>query len=399
MSPTILQLQSIGIQDVYLSREPQINIFKYTYYRYANFATEIVQLPLNEVATFGKRAVCPIEKRGHLLSKLYLHIKLPQLNKVDGEYLAWTNSIGHAIFSEPIELEINGVIVDKLYPQFLDIWDEFSNSSKQMGRNLMLGKSDVFVSNYYNAQKPLDLVIPLEFWFTKNYSSALPLLSMPHQNIQVNFKFRNFNQLINYDGTAPSNSDYFILDSMVYAEYVYIDDVILEKFQSQKHMYVIEQAQFHGDEMIPNGTSIYNTTLKFNHAIKELFFCCVEKDNVTNNNYFVYSDSDDNPIISSAALLLEGKKRLEYLPEIFYRTIYPDSVHSVIPLKYVYCIPFSIRPEDNQPTGSINMSRFNDIVLSLKINQPNQDCYLYVYAINYNILTIENGNFTLEFAV
>jgi hypothetical protein len=397
MSPTILQLQSIGIQDVYLTREPQINIFKYSYYRYANFATEIVQLPLNEVATFGKRAVCPIEKRGHLLSKLYLHIKLPQLNKVDGEYLSWTNSIGHAIFSEPIELEINGVIVDKLYPQFLDIWDEFSNSSKQMGRNLMLGKSDVFVSNFYNAQKPLDLIIPLEFWFTKNYSSALPLLSMPHQNIQINFKFRQFTQLINYDGTAPADS--FILDSMVYAEYVYIDDVILEKFQRQKHMYVIEQTQYHGDEMIPHGTSIYNTTLKFNHAIKELFFCCVEKNNVDKNNYYVYSNSNDNPIISSAALLLEGKKRLEYLPEVFYRTIFPDTVHSVIPLKYIYCIPFSIRPEDNQPTGSINMSRFNDIVLSLKINQPNQDCYLYVYAINYNILTIENGNFTLEFAV
>jgi hypothetical protein len=398
MSPTILQLQSIGIQDVYLTRDPQINIFKYTYYRYANFATEIVQLPLNEVATFGKRAICQIEKRGHLLSKLYLHIKLPQLNKVDGQYLSWTNSIGHAIFSEPIELEINGVIVDKLYPQFLDIWDEFSNSSKQLGRNLMLGKSDVYIANFYNAQKPLDLIIPLEFWFTKNYSSALPLLSMPHQNIQINFKFRNFNQLINYDGTAPP-SEYFILDSMVYAEYVYIDDVILDKFQRQKHMYVIEQAQYHGDEMIPTGTSIYNTTLKFNHTIKELFFCCVEKNNVDNNNYFVYSNSDDNPIISSAALLLEGKKRLEYLPEVFYRTIFPDSVHSVIPLKYIYCIPFSIRPEDNQPTGSINMSRFNDIVLSLKINQPNQDCYLYVYAINYNILTIENGNFTLEFAV
>ena len=44
MSPGLLQLQSVGEQDVFLTQSPQINIFKYSYYRYVNFATEVVEI-------------------------------------------------------------------------------------------------------------------------------------------------------------------------------------------------------------------------------------------------------------------------------------------------------------------------------------------------------------------
>ena len=170
-------------------------------------------------------------------------------------------------------------------------------------------------------------------------------------------------------------------------------------FQTQKHMYVIDQVQYHGDEIIPSNIGIFNTTLKFNHPVKELLFAFVETANVDNNNYFAYNNRDDDTsIISEAALQIDGKYRYDFLPEFIFRSIFPDSVHSVIPMKYVYCIPFSLKPEDNQPTGSINMSRFNDVVLSFKLPKNNPESYVYVYAINYNIVTVENGVMTLEFA-
>ena len=37
----ILQLISTGPQDVFLTVEPQINVFKYNYFRYVNFSTDI----------------------------------------------------------------------------------------------------------------------------------------------------------------------------------------------------------------------------------------------------------------------------------------------------------------------------------------------------------------------
>ncbi len=395
MSPSLLQLQSIGAQDVYLTQNPDINFFKYAYYRYVNFATDIVKLPLNEVATFNKRTTCDIPKRGHLLSKLHLHLKLPALTCTSGTYLSWCDTIGYAIFSEPIELEIGGVVVDKLYPRFLDMWDEFTTENQRMGKNLMILKSDVYRSTIYNAQKTVDLMIPLDFWFTKQYSSALPLLSMYKQDVRLNFKFNDFSKLVNYDGDDPTPVR--ILDSNVFAEYIFLDDVIVDKFQKQKHTYIIEQIQYNGNEIIPEDTGIFNTTLKFNHAVKELVFACAAKANIDSNNHFVYSNINNDPIVSEAALLLDGKKRFEYLPEIYYRANLPQQVHSVIPLKYIYTMPFSIKPEDNQPTGSLNVSRFNDVVLSLKLSRNNPESYVYVYAISYNVLTIDKGSFSLEF--
>ena len=399
MSPSILQLQALGLQDLYLTKDPQINMFKYNYYRYVNFATETIKLNMNDIASFGQKTTCEIPKRGHLLSKLHLHIKLPKLTKVNGTYLCWSDTIGYGIFSEPIELQIGGVIVDRLYPQFLNAWDELSNFNKQLGKNFMLLKSDTYTSNYSNAQNEVDLIIPLDFWFTKEYNCALPLLSMYNQDIKINFKFKNFSECINYDGSDPSPVS--ILDSSVFAEYVFLDDVILKQFQSQKHMFVIDQQQYHGDEIIAANTSIYNTALKFNHPCKELIFFCVEKNNINTNNVFCYSKTSDNDtsLISNASLSLDGKFRFDNLPEFYYRSIFPQIIHSVIPMKYIYIMPFSIRPEDNQPTGSLNLSRFTDTTLTLNMKYNNPDLMLYVFAISYNIVIIENGLLKMEFVI
>lgn len=398
MSPSIFQLQALGIQDVYLTKDPQINIFKYNYYRYVNFATDTVKLDFNSSATFGQKSTCEIPKRGHLLSKLYLHIRLPKIVFSTGEYASWSDTIGYGIFSDAIELQIGGVIVDRLYPQFMDAWDDLTNNNKQMGKNFMLLKSDTYVSSLQNASKDVNLVIPLDFWFTKHYNMALPLLSMFKQDIKINFKLRNFSECINYDGDMPFAHD--IITSNIYAEYIFLDDIILRQFQEQKHQYIIEQVQYNGDEIIQNSTNVYNSDLKFSHPCKELVFFAVETDNINTNNYFSYGKrDDDSPLIEEASLLLDGKYRFDHLPEFYYRTIFPDSVHSVIPMKYVYTMPFSIRPEDNQPTGSLNMSRFNDITLALKLCQNNPQMKLFVFAVSYNILTIENGSVVLEFVL
>lgn len=396
MPPALMQLQSTG-DDVYLTKDPQINIFKYTYYRYVNFATEIVRYSLNELATFNRKTSCLVPKNGHLLSKMYLHLKLPALTKTSGSYLCWSDALGYAIFSGPIELEIGGVVVDRIYPQFLDLWQEFSNSNKTMGKNFMLLRSDITRSIIRNAQKEVDLIIPLEFWFSKNYSMALPLVSMTNQEIKLYFKFRDFSEVVNYDGSDPEPVQ--ILDSNLFVEYIFLDEQMESMYKNTTHKYLIEQTQSNGQEMIPANISLYTSRLKFKNYVKEIFFCAAVKDNVDNNNYFAYSftDNDDQPLITHATLFLDGKKRFDdFLPEFYYRSIFPDCVHSVIPMKHVYCMPFSTRPEDTQPTGAINLTSFSDIILSLKIASNSPALYLYSFALSYNVVTVGQGMFSLD---
>lgn len=396
---TLLQLQGVGVQDAYLTKDPQINVFQYSYYRYVNFAMDIVKLPLNEVATFNKKTSCDIPKRGHLLSKIFLHLKLPKLIKNGGTYVSWSDTLGYAIFNDPIELEIGGIIVEKLYPVYLDIAEELRNSRA----NELILKSDVYSASKYNSENEIDLMIPLDFWFTKDYSLALPLLSMNYQEIKIYFKFREFLNCVNYDGNEPTSVP--IIDSNIFVEYVYLDDIFLDTFGKQKHQYLIEQVQYNGDEKIPPNNKFYNSTLKFNHPCKEVVFCCVDMESYRTNNYFVYGKYKDpdqltsQNLIEEAGLQLDGRRRFEMLPEFYWRLAFPKSVHSFVPQKYIYTMPFSIKPEDIQPTGSLNMSRFNDVTLTLTMINNNPECKLYIFAVTYNIVTIENGILYFEFSV
>ena len=397
MAGGFAQLISTGIQDLYLTKNPSINLFQYRYFKYVNFATETVKQHLNDAVEFGQTKISVnILKKGHLLSKMYLAIKLPILVLVDGTYACWSDTLGYAIFNQPIELVIGGIIVDRLYGTGLDIVDEFK---KKIGKDILILKSDLYRSTLYNAKKIIDLMIPLDFWFTKDYSLALPLLAMTNQDISINFSFRNFEDLINYDGTVGTYPAY-VIDSYVYIEYIFLDETILPDFQKQKFTYIIEQMIYNGDENIQQNQSIFQTQVTFKNPCKELLFVCIDQNNIDNNQYFNYSRrSDGEPLVLEASLLLDGKHRFDnFLPENIFRNYFPNNVHSIIPNKYLYTIPFCTTPETTtQPTGSINLSRFDNVTLALNMNNNNPTCQIHIYGIMLNVVTIENGNLSFEF--
>ena len=398
MVAAILQLQSTGLQDAFLTQDPEINIFKYRYHKYVNFATELVRIPPDDIIDFDKNSTCTIPKNGHLLSKLYLRIQVPPLVKTSGTYLSWSETLGYAIFKEGVELEIGGVVVDTFYPRFWDIAESFEKSDNDLGANLLLLRGDTYVSSRFNAEKSNDLVIPLKFWFTRDYSMALPIIGIHNQDIRLKFKFRKFQECINYDGTAPSINEH-ITTADIYAEYIYIDEEFLPEFSKASHAFLIEQVKYNGDEIIPNNAGLYNTVLDFNNPCKEIMFACVQKSNIDNNNYFNYSNTTtDRNIVSEIKLTMDGTIRFGFLPEVFNRLAYANAVHTSVPLKYVYSIPFCIKPQDSkQPTGSLNFSRFDNSILSTKLVPNNPESFIFIYALVYNIITIKDGILSFKF--
>lgn len=401
MPAGINQLLATGIQDIYLTVKPEINVLQYVYYRYVNFSNELLKIPLNSTAAFGSQTYVQIPKTGgHLLSKMYLHIQLPELIPSDSlNYASWSDTLGYAIFNKPVELLIGGVVVDRIYPLCMDMLDELKTSTNKLGHDLMILKGDMFRDSIYNGNEPLNLMIPLEFWFTKDYAMSLPLLSMTSQDIQLNFSFNTFNNLINFNSSSPP-SPVNIISSDLYVEYIFLDETIVEQFQAQKHQYVITQMVYNGADIIPQGRNIFNTKLNFQNPCQEILFACVDQNNFNNNCYFDYSRrSDQKPLISKAKLLLDGRNRYDvnYLPEFIFRQFFPNNVHSVVPMKYMYVMPFALKPIESQPTGSANLSRFDEVTLSLEMTPGNPICKLYVFGIMYNVVTISNGILSFEF--
>lgn len=397
MTGTLLQLQSTGIQDSFLTENPEINIFKHVYYRHVNFSVETISYPLQSMPQFGQKTSFQIPFRGHLLSNAFLRLQLPALQKQSGTYASWTDSLGYAIL-DYFELEINGVIIDKKYDVYLDVVDELYKSDDK-GRNLMILKSDLYRATYKNALRPVDLYIPLDFFFTKQANMALPLIGLFNHQLRINFKLKDFDKCILYDGQiTPNNVN--IQHAEIILDYIYLDQSIVKSVSEMEHTFLIEQVQFHEVENIKESTLDYITNLNFNHSCKELFFVFVEHESANNNDHFNYSNRlTGDALVDRISMYLNGTSRFNDLPESYYRLAFPYKTHSKISNKHIYTIPFGLSPEKHQPTGTINFSRFDNVSLSFKMKPDHNGSYLYIFATNYNILHVHNGLFKLEFAV
>src|SRR6056297_1465172 len=116
MAGGIIQLVAYGIQDVYLTGDPQITFFKIIYRRHTNFATESVRQNFSTKADFGEKVTCTLGRVGDLAGKTYLYVNIPAIPPfVDPctdledniKKIAWVRNLGFALIKE-ITLEIGG---------------------------------------------------------------------------------------------------------------------------------------------------------------------------------------------------------------------------------------------------------------------------------------------------
>jgi len=77
MGGGLLQLITIGAQDVYITGDPQITFFKLVYRRHTNFAIESREQISNNNITSGIRTDIDIKREGDLINHMYLRIENP----------------------------------------------------------------------------------------------------------------------------------------------------------------------------------------------------------------------------------------------------------------------------------------------------------------------------------
>jgi hypothetical protein len=116
-------------------------------------------------------------------------------------------------------------------------------------------------------------------------------------------------------------------------------------------------------------------------------------------------------MISSAILQLDGKDRFQARPPTYFRLEQPYHHHTTTPVNsFIYNYSFSLRPEDAQPTGTMNASRIDSIVWQLDMNpilsnpsiaasQQRGNCRVMIYAHNYNVFRVINGFGGLLFTI
>jgi hypothetical protein len=386
----VLQLSAKGLQDSFLTKNPTLNHFQSIYKQHVPFATEQQSLFFSGDVNFGRKITCNISRTGDLLSNIYLNLKLPPLVKTSGTFAGWTNSVGNAII-EYVELEIGGRIIDKQYGLYMEIIDELIDSKIE---NILLGKYDTNLVLGDSAISNTEYYIPLRFWFHDDLSKSIPLISLNNHEIKVHIKLRSFDDLIHYDGPTPPNT-VSISDAHLSAKYIFLDDSERRKYIDSKHLFLIKQLQINPVLSINAGTKHFKNRLELNHPCSELLWVFTELESEQNNDWFNYSKRVPNgdlvtSLMTNCKLTVDGGEIFNQ-NELFFRNVQHNMHHTNISNKHLYTYSFSHKPEDPQPSGSLNFSKINDANLYFDFIDSVPDMKLYVFAVNYNWLIIDKG--------
>ena len=400
MGGGLLQLVAYGAQDVYLTGNPQITFFKVVYRRHTNFAIEAIEQTFNGTPGYGNRVTCQISRNGDLVHRMYLSLKI-----IDDKHLC--PFFGHRVLNY-IEIEIGGQKIDKHYSHWLYIWNELSlPKSKRAGYNRMVGQT----GQNLNGQT---LYIPLEFWFCRNVGLALPLIALQYHEVKINIQFETADLC---RGSGTDLSAFPI--STLWVDYVFLDTDERRRFAQLSHEYLIEQLQFTGSESV--SSTKLNSKLSFNHPCKEIVWIANKKSGTVltdNLNWFNYTTNTGTNTISAlpynynslslhnmsvvsanpiatAKLILNGNDRFSVRPGSYFNLVQPFQHHENIPTNAgINVYSFALKPEEHQPSGTLNMSRIDTATLSIDFQTGfnlDTNTTLNVYAVNYNVLRIMSG--------
>ena len=401
MGGGLLQLVAYGAQDVYLTGNPQITFFKVVYRRHTNFSLESIQQTFNGNAELGNRVTCQISRNGDLVHKLYLQIKA-----VAGSSPIYLQPFYGYRMIKHTELEIGGQRIDKQYGEWMYIWNELTmDQGKKEGYYEMVGGNSANKSVELK-DKIIDLYIPLEFWFCRNVGLALPLIALQYHEVKVNIEFNsmeniratNTNDMLASDSTITvqtSHTDFESFSATLWADYIFLDTDERKRFAQLSHEYLIEQLQFTGTESITANT-VKASRLSFNHPCKELIWAVRPESatpgSIINWNNFTNAENNNtikDNLITTAKLQLNGNDRFAERDGKYFSLVQPYQHHNNIPVNQgINVYSFALKPEEHQPSGTLNMSRIDTAQLQVKSSKPGE---LFIYAVNYNVLRILSG--------
>lgn len=340
MSGGIAQLVAVGAQDVHLVGQPEVSFFRSTYKRHTNFSQTVERQVIQGNVSNNGMSTIRFERKGDLLNYVYL-MPITGVGTSANTVTDWTTVVSK------VELLIGGQVIDEqdsVYSTLIAPTLSAAISAKSVGSGLYNGGS----SKFY----------PLRFAFCENWQTALPLISLQYHDVELRITW----------GAEAQGSKW-----EVYANYAYLDTQEREMFASQPQNMLITQVQ----KAIASNSKIQE--LNFNHPVK----------------YLAAGDASAVTMVSTAT----NKLKLQINGTDVSDFKFADPNYTSVPLYYhtshgssspgtkLFFYPFCLESGKLQPTGTLNFSRLDSARIINEVANSDKD----IYAVNYNVLRIENG--------
>jgi hypothetical protein len=435
MSSGRLTLALQGIQDQFLTGDPQVSYFLKRFTRQTIFALEVLNNSFDSGSNWGDLLKCEIPRKGQLIKTIYFRVQLPALTTA-ADNIGYTDSVA-SVMIEYADLFIGGQLIERINGEYITLFNQLFIPDSQFtslfwtqgvasnGLRCPLGRATSVPASALIETFPKEFLVALPFYFIYSDPLSIPLVSLTKQEVEVHIKLRPLDQLtVNSVGNTalPTPSGGTVVDNppikllSLPVEYVFLGDDEISQFQNSQFDYVITQLQMK-ETFIPVNTSSINMRLEFINPVKEMFFVVQNESNVMpatttrGGNWWTNTsnpEQEQSPLfsqITSAQLTFNNEVRFssEVADSLFLNYIQPLNNHTRCPTNStitpqdnrikIYNYSFALDPENDLPTGQVNMSRIvnKNLTVNLTDSTATDGRKLRVYAKSYNILRIANG--------
>ena len=289
-----VRLAVTGVQDQWLSGEPQFSYFVMNYKRHTRFATESVEMPFSGEKKFGGYAELRIPNNvGDLVRSMMLKIKLkplpsssdPLVSNLYNTSLA-TNVIKYA------DLRIGGQTIERITGDYIYMYNQLHNNTDDLEQTMYFLTGH---NNHLNVSTSYDtFYLNLPFYFFRHPSLAIPVCAITKQLVEVFIKFKDIDDNVSFKYTTAGDvvtrettRDAEILDISMITDFFYITRAERNFLLTRPMEYVIQQLQMSTLPFKPGETE-KSAMLKFKHPVKELMF--LAKEETGPNNTIIAED-------------------------------------------------------------------------------------------------------------
>jgi hypothetical protein len=386
-----LNLAITGIQDQWLTGEPEFSYFLMNFKRHTKFSIEAIETPFDGDVDFDTTLECRIpSNKGDLIRSMMLKFTLPQPTGTpgSGKDLRYIKSIGSKIIQHA-DLLIGGQTIERITGDYIYMYDQLHNNKDDLDQTLyFLGGHD----NYIAVSSDWDYNVFLPFYFFRHPSLAIPVFALTKQQVEIRIKFKKLKDITVSYTTAtgaiadpPSDVVSSIKKPSLITDFFFITEYERDFIMTRPIEYIITQVQMSKFKM-KAGESKKSIMLKFKGPVKEMLFMAVSDDVYKYNPIkHVSMKFNNNTIIDADNLMLSYEQPLKYYTGVTNNNF---GVYS-----------FSLKPETYYPTGQVNMSRIAHNLLEVELDEPDAtfEHTVYVYGVSYNVLRVHSGLGGLKF--
>ena len=390
-----LRLAATGVQDQWLTGDPQFSYFLMNFRRHTKFAIDYVESQFDGDIDFGKTIISRVPNdKGDLVSNMTIKVTLDDPVPNDDN---WSPSIiSHLV--ESAELLIGGQTVEKITGEYIYMHQQLHNTDDDINQTLYFlnGHSNVLT---YAAGTEYTYFMDLPFYFYRNPSLAIPTCALTKQLVEVKIKLRSLPELIKGGASAgvTANIKKFSLDN----EFVFLTDNERNFMMSRPLDYVITQVQM--SKFVMNaGENTKSVMLNFSHPVRELFFVSQSEEAVRDNHPHRYNTISNIKLQFNNTIVFDRDNDFLVYEQAFKHHVNSPYNYSA---SYNYLksdfamYSFALQPEVYYPTGQVNMSRIAHKLLTIEIDPINSvdNNNTRIYAVNYNLLRVSGGLAGLKF--